>query len=385
MKRLCPIIFAAAIFAALTGCNFNISSSTGWSSSNLKASTNIVQTAAIPAGLKSLEVINAFGAIHIIGDDNTPAGWSQRLTVRARTDAEVQQIASNFLCKAESDGDHLHLKLVVTTPDLPAPHSFESDLEITVPKGGAVQTRDQYGRTEIGGLNGDVEAADKFGAMTLRDIGGTVHAQTSYAVMAVGGTGPATLKNQFGAINASDIRGSLEAETSYGPLDAHDINGTVRLRNQFGSMRVEKAGGADLKTSYADLRVKEINGDARLVNQFGRVDAEAVTGSVKAETSYGPMDITGPGTNFICDNQFGAISVRATSATLASLDARTSYGALKVRLPAGLKPSVQAHTTYGEIDSDFPVMMKSHSQEASAGAPRVNLHNQNGNIRVVGE
>ena len=118
MKRLCPIIFAAAIFAALTGCNFNISSSTGWSSSNLKASTNIVQTAAIPAGLKSLEVIIAFGTIHITGDDNNPAGWSQRLTVRARTEAEVQQIASNFLCKAESDGDHLHLKLVVTTPDL---------------------------------------------------------------------------------------------------------------------------------------------------------------------------------------------------------------------------------------------------------------------------
>jgi len=385
MKRLCFVIIAPAVSTVLAGCNFNISSSSSFSSSDLKASTNIAQNAAIPAGLKSLEVINAFGTIHITGDDTHPAGWSQKLTVRARTEADVQQIASNFLCKAESDGDHLHLKLVVTAPDVPGPHSFESDLEITVPKSVTVRTRDQYGSTEISGLNGDVEAADKFGAMTLRDIAGKVRAETSYAAMEVGGTGPATLKNQFGAIDASDIRGPLEAETSYGPLDARDVTGTVRLRNQFGRMLVEKTGEADLKTSYADMRVKEINGDARLVNQFGRVDAEAVTGSVKAETSYGPMDITGPGTNFICDNQFGAISVRATSATLASLDARTSYAALNVRLPSGLKPAVQAHTSYGEIDSDFPVMTKSGSQDNAAGTPRVNLHNQNGNIRVVGE
>jgi hypothetical protein len=382
MKRLGSFILAAAVASALTGCYFQYSGSSDGSASNLKASTNIVQTAPIPAGLKSLEVINAFGAIHITGDDTSPAGWSQNLTVRARTDADVQQIASNFLCKAESDGDHLHLRLVVTAPDSPKPRSLQSDLEITVPKAVAVQTRDQYGRTEINGVSGDVEAASKFGAMKLGDIGGKVRAETSYAAMKVGRTGPATLRNQFGAIDASDIHGPLEAETSYASLDARDIGGTVRLRNQFGPMRVEKAGEADLRTSYAELSAKEINGDARLVNQFGRVAAEAVTGSVRAETSYGPMDITGPGANFICDNQFGGISVRATSAALASLEAHTSYAALEVRLPAGLKPDVQAHTSYGHVHSDFPV---DSAAGQPPGAPRVNLRNQYGNIRIAGE
>jgi hypothetical protein len=74
---------------------------------------------------------------------------------------------------------------------------------------------------------------------------------------------------------------------------------------------------------------------------------------------------------------------------LASLEARTSYGALEVRLPAGLKPSVQAHTTYGDIESDFPVLMKSRGQNSLAGqppgTPRIDLQNQNGKIRVVGD
>jgi DUF4097 and DUF4098 domain-containing protein YvlB len=387
MKMFLSFIIAATVSMALTGCNFHISNSSGWSVSNLKAATNIVQSAEIPDGLKTLDVINAFGEIHITGTDNGRTGWSQKLTVRARTEAVVQQITSNFVCKAELDGDRL--KLVVTAPNSLEPHSFQSDLEITVPKSVAVQTHNQYGRTDINGVSGDVEAASKFGAMELRDIGGKVRAETSYAALKVSNTGPATLKNQFGLIEAIGIRGPLDAATSYASLDARDISGTVKLRNQFGRLHVEKAGEADLKTSYAELRAKEINGDARIVNQFGRVAAEAISGSVKAQTSYGPMDITGPGSNFVCNNQFGGISVQATSATLASLEARTSYGALEVRLPVGLKPAVQAHTSYGDIESDFPVLIKSRSPDSLAGqppgTPRVNLQNQNGKIRVVGE
>jgi len=387
MKRLFSILIAALTLAAMTGCYFSFSGPFGWSVSDLKSATNLVQSATIPAGLKTLDVINAFGSIHITGDDSVPAGWSQTLTVHARTDADAQQFASNLLCRADLVGDSL--KLVVTVPISREPHSFQSDLEITVPKSVAVQTHDQYGRTEIIGLNGDVEAANRFGAVELRDINGKVRAETSYALLKLNNTGPATLKDQFGAIDAAGIHGPLDAETSYASLDARDIAGTVKLRNQFGSVHVEKAGDADLKTSYAELRVKEITGAARLVNQFGRVAAEAITGSVRAETSYSAMDITGPGGSFICDNQFGGVTVRATSAALTNLEARTSYATLTVRLPAGLKPALQAHTSYADIESDFPVLMKPRGQDAFAGlppgTPRINLQNQNGKIRVVGE
>lgn len=387
MKRLFSILIAAAALATFTGCSFHFSGSSGWSDADLKATTNLVQAGTIPANLKTLEVNNAFGTINITGSDNGPFGWTQKLNVRARTDADVQLFASNLLCQADLIGDRL--QLIVNVPDSREPHSFQSDLEITVPKSVAAHTHDQYGRTEITGLSGDVKAEDQFGAMELRDLSGKVRAKTSYAALKLNHTGPATVKNSFGAIDAVHIHGSLEAETSYAALDARDISGSVNLRNQFGRVNVEQAGEADIKTSYADLCVKEINGDVRLVNQFGRVTAEAVTGSVRAETSYGVMDLTGPGANFICVNQFGAINVQATSTTLTNLEARTCYATLKVRVPAGLKPTVQAHTSYGDIDSDFPVILKPRGKDALAkqppGTPRINLQNQNGNIRLVGE
>ena len=387
MKRTFLVFIAAVVLVSMTGCYLSVSGSSGWSNTDLKAVTNLVQNAAIPDGLKFLDVNNAFGAVHVTGADNGPFGWSQKLTVRARTEDVVQQFASNLLCRADLAGDRL--KLVVMAPDSRVPHSFQSDLEITVPKSIAVQTHDQYGRTEITGLNGDVEAMNRFGSLELRDIDGKVRAETSYAALKINHTGAATLKNAFGAIDAAGIHGPLDAETSYATLDASDISGTVRLRNQFGRVNVEKAGDADVRTSYAELRAKEIAGDARLVNQFGRVAAETITGSVRAVTSYGSMDLAGPGGSISCENQFGGITVRATSATLTNLEARTSYSSLTVRLPAALKPALQAHTSYADIESDFPVLMKPHGQDPFAGqppgTPRINLQNQNGKLRVVGE
>ncbi len=387
MKNLTPGVIAALALVALTGCYYSSSGSLGRSNRDLKAVTNLAQTASIPVDLKSLEVNNAFGAIRITGADTAPFSWSQKLTVRARTAAELELLASSLLCRAELTGDRL--KLLVTVPKSPEPRSFQSDLEITVPKSVAAQTHDSYGRTEITALNGNVEAANRFGAIELRDIAGNVHAETSYAALKLNHTGATTARNQFGSIDATAIRGALDAETSYAALDARDIDGTVKLRNQFGKLQVEQAGEADVRTSYAELRVKEIQGDARLVNQFGRVTAEAVTGSIKADTSYGPMDITGPGATFVCNNQFGAITLRATSTALTNLQARTSYAPMTVRLPAALKPAVQAHTTYGDIESDFPVLMKPRGQDPFGGlpvdTPRVNLQNQNGKIRVISE
>ena len=89
----------------------------------------------------------------------------------------------------------------------------------------------------------------------------------------------------------------------------------------------------------------------------------------------------------MCHNQNGALRLRATSATLTNIEAKTSFATLEVHLPASLKPAIQARTTFGEVESDFPVLMKPRGEEPFAGvAPgtaRITLLNQNGKIGVV--
>lgn len=423
MKRTILSTFTICILAAMTGCNSHFSSySGGWSDADLKAVTNVVQTARIPADLKGLTVDNRFGAIRITGTDNGNIAWTWKLTVRARSDSAAQQIASGASCKAEVEDDHL--SLVVSLPDSTEAHNLQSDLDITAPKSIVVRARNRFGGITIADLAGDVEARNENGRLHILNIEGSVHARTSFDALSVSNTGPATLENQNGEIRAAVVAGPLEATTSFAPLVvrdirgaaslanqngkimavaihglldaktsfnslvARDIGGLVRLRDQNGSINITQAkGDADIGTSFDTLSAEGIQGNAILMNQNGDVKASGITGSVTASTSFAVMEVTGSGPKFVCHNQNGAIRLHATSTGLTNIEANTSFDSLEVRLPAGLKPAIQARTAFGDIESEFPVLMKPRGEDPFADVapdtPRITLQNQNGNIRIV--
>lgn len=387
-QRFAALIAAPLLLALAGGCIYVHDSSSGFSDADLQSVTNRTLSGEIPAEIKSVEIDNRFGSLRVVAAEREPANWSWKLTVQARTDAAAQQWADAANCSAVRDGDHL--RLTVSMPDSSGRRRIQSDLEIRVPKSAAVRTRNQFGRTTISGVGGDVEATGQNGSIELRAIGGKVRAQTSFASLSLEDSGAAWLKNQNGSIEASHLTGELEAQTSFASLTARDIAGKVKARNQNGRIEVVGAkGDVDLKTSFANLQAEAIQGDARLENQNGRVTARDISGAIKAHTSFANMDIESAGLNVSCRNQNGSIHIRATSPELDTLDAETSFSSIEVHLPAGLKPAIQARTSFAEVDSDFPVLMKPRGQDAfadvEAGVPRVKLQNQNGRIRIVRE
>jgi hypothetical protein len=420
MKKFLWLTVAAGSLTFMTGCNVHVPQS--WSEADLKAVTNVVQTAAIPAGLKGLEVDNWYGSVHIIGTDNGTNAWTWKFTVRAKSDAVAQKIASGASCKVEQNGDELDL--VISLPDSPEPHEVQSDFEINVPKTVSIRTQNRFGPTLISDLTGNVEVTDENGRLEILNIAGSVNAQTSFGSLSVSHTGSARLKNQngrieaeaiggpleaqtsFGSLVAKEIRGAatlhdqngsieamgiggqLDAGTSFGPLIASDIGGAALLRDQNGNIKINKVtGDVDIETSFASLRVEEIGGDAILMNQNGSVVASGVTGSVKASTSFAAMDITAGGSKFVCRNQNGSIRLHPTSVGLSNIEAQTSFAMLEVRLPAAVKPAIEARTTFADVESDFPVLMKPRGENPFADVTpdmaRISLENQNGKIRVV--
>jgi hypothetical protein len=423
MKRNPVLMAAAGLLTALTGCDDHVATSyRSWSDADLIAVTNVSQTAGIPVGLKRLEVDNRFGAVRITGATNQTCRWTWKLTVHARSNAAAQQFARRASCNAELEGGQL--KLVLWLPDASEPHSVQSDFEIWVPKSAAVQIQNRFGRTDLATLDGEVEVADENGPVEIRDVGGCVRARTSFNTLSVRNTGPATLEDENGAVEAIAVHGLLDAQTSFNSLVARDINGAaslrnrngrieatgiggaldartsfnslvardiggpVRLRDQNGGIELLQAGGdADVETSFNSLRVEGIQGDAIMVNRNGRVDASGVTGSVSVSTSFAAIEVAGAGSKFVCHNQNGPIRLRATSAAVTNIVAKTSFATLAVSLPAGLKPAIQARTSLAEVESDFPVLMKPPGVDPFAGiAPetaRIALLNRNGKISVV--
>ncbi|MDB6125595.1 MAG: hypothetical protein JWQ71_4588 [Pedosphaera sp.] len=425
-RRLLSLFATSALLALASGCVRIKHTSTGsYSADDFKVETTRTVTGAFPADLKNLEIDNRSGEIRIVATETSSGQWSWKLKTHAKTEALAIEAGNAVTCQPVREGDHV--RLAVVFPDSSKYRaSFESDLEIQVPKAIALRTANRYGATTISGIGGDVDATGQSGSMELSNIGGKVRAQNSYASLKLHGAASATLKNQSGSIEVSDIHGPLDAETSYATLTAQNIESSIRIRNQSGSVEVNHVkgdadlqtsyatlsakniagslkardqsgsvkvhgikGNADIKTSYAELSAQGISGDVILANQCGRISAKDITGSVKAATTYADLNLETASQKINCQNQSGSIRVRATSPEIAGIEAKTSYGKMEVLLPAGLKPVIQAHTTYAEVESDYPIIPKPATTETLAEAdpavPRINLQNQSGAIRIVRE
>jgi DUF4097 and DUF4098 domain-containing protein YvlB len=353
---------------------------------DLRAKAIVTQTNAIPNDIKELEVDNSFGPVGIMGvdDGSTECVWT--LTAHAETDALAQEAASAAKFETRREGDRL--RILVTLPTSRNNRSYNSNLQIQVPRSISVWTRTTFGKTAVTKIAGDVEASGQHGSMDIRDIKGSVRAKTSFGSLRVGRSGAATLENQHGEVEVEHITGPADVETSFGKIEISHVTGPVKLRNQHGSIVAGTVGGdAELTTSFGSLVAREVSGNASLENQHGSIEAKEIKGSLRATTSFANLDVEGSGSHFVCRNSHGSIRLRSPSAELSDIDAETSFASIDLRLAEELQPAIQARTSFGEIESDFPVLMKPRGTdpfaELAADKPRVRLENQHGSIRIV--
>ena len=381
MKKFLLFGAGAGALAVLAGCDIQFSDSSHvWSTADLMTATNVVRTAAIPAGLKALDVDNRFGTIHITGTDSGPTSWTWNLAVHARSDAVAQKIADAASCKAELDGDHL--RLIVSLPESREPHSIQSDFEIRLPKAVSVRAENRFGPIDVSDLAGNVEAIDANGRVKILNVGGSVQARTSFDSLSVNKTGPATLKNQNGEIRAADIGGSLEAETSFDSLIVREVRGQAALDNQNGRIEASAVHGSlEAKTSFESLVATDISGAATLHNQNGRIEAAGIGGSLDANTSFDSLvahNVSGP---VHLHDQNGRIKIAGAKG---DADIETSFDSLNAEgiqgdavlvnqngsvVASGITGSVKASTSFATMD-------------ITGAGPRFVCHNQCGAIRL---
>ena len=261
------------------------------------------------------------------------------MTAHAETDALAQEAASAAKFEARREGDRL--RILVTLPTSRNNRSYNSNLQIQVPRSISVWTHTTFGETAVTKIAGDVEASGQHGSMDIRDINGSVRAKTSFGSLKVGRSGAATLENQHGEVEVEHITGPADIETSFGKIEISHVTGPVRLRNQHGSIVAGTVGGdAELTTSFGSLVAREVSGNASLENQHGSIEAKEIKGSLRATTSFANLDVEGSGSHFVCRNSHGSIRLRSPSAELSDIDAETSFASIDLRLAEELQPAI---------------------------------------------
>jgi DUF4097 and DUF4098 domain-containing protein YvlB len=170
------------------------------------------------------------------------------------------------------------------------------------------------------------------------------------------GVGPARMKTSNGHVEVRGLKGSLTAESSNGPIEAQDVEGSVEVHTSNGHVRLERVQGAV---------------EATTSNSSVKVLLDKLDGSVKLQSSNGPIDLTLP------------------SGVQCAVRAHTSNNSITIHLPGEVNARLIADTSNGSITSDFEMRFhgeigKRHVEGTlGTGGPLMDLSSSNGSIRVV--
>ena len=215
-------------------------------------------------------VENAFGAVVVSGAGT--GELSARLTTRVY--APQRERARSFAERVELRLAEVDGKLMVTTNRDSLGRGprrspgFETDLELQVPAGTAVEVRSHHARVE------------------LSDVGHAVVAASYEPVSIARVSGSVELKTRQGEVRVESVGQELDLVSSHGDVSVADVAGAARLDVRHGAVRARGVAGLTLKHRYGDLEASEIAGDLEVDGVHAGVRAREVSGKTRVETSY---------------------------------------------------------------------------------------------------
>ncbi len=258
----------------------------------------------------TLVVATGSGSIETAGQETDQVQVVAKITARAATEEEAQQLAEQVQIRFQEAGDKLEIK--ADTPVLRRSR-ISISYNITTPR------------------------------------------QTSL-----------DCESGSGSLKVKDLTGNVNARTGSGSVEAARIKGAVRLRSGSGSVHGENvgAGDVDLDTGSGGVRLSEASevGTCRAHSSSGPVHVQHVQAqSIRMDSGSG--GVTGEDLNCVKLNA-GSGSGHVTAAFSPSApnnlvaDVGSGSGGVKVVLPPGFAGRVDLSTGSGSVHIDQPVTVR---------------------------
>ena len=309
-----------------------------------------VSATASAVGMKRLVFENPRGNIKVTGGDGTEVTVTGRKLINAYRREDADSSNNQTPVEIVTQGD----RLVVRTNQERAPNNqrVTDDLEVTVPRGMAVESRGASGDHEVGDVDGDVEIASSRGDVRLSKVGGNVRLDVSRSDL----------------VRALDIKGRIDLQGRGTDLELENIAGQVTISGSFSGalsfknlakpLQFEGTRGTELSAQAVPGRIsmdlgefngRDIVGPIRLVTKARDIKLEQFTQSVELETDRGDIELA-PGRS-----------------PLASIDARSGSGKIELVLPDKAAFQLEATAERGDAVNDYgdPIVKQSEGRSAT--------------------
>ena len=308
-----------------------------------------VSKTASAAGMKRIVFENPRGNIKVTGGDSKDVTVTGRKLINAFRKEDAARTNGVTALEIIPQGDRL---VVRTNQDRVASNQrISDDLEVTVPRGLAVESRGAAGDYEVGEVQGDVEINSSHGDVRLSKVGGNVRLDVSHSdlIRAVDVNGRLDLQGRGNDVELENVTGQVTINGSFsGTLGFKNLAKPLHFEGTHGTELSAQAVPGQISMDLGEFSANGIVGPFRLVSRARDIKLEQFTQSVELDTERGDIEMT-PG-----------------KLPLAAIEARSGSGKIELLLPDRAAFQLEATAEHGDAVNDYGAPIQKRSEGHSA-------------------
>ena len=278
----------------------------------------------IPAALKLR--VNGHGPVTLTTGGAHDIGYTVKVSVMARTEAEARRMLDRESIHSEMHGDFATLTTpggaVMSTTVIRAPRLTQASISTT------------NGAVDVKGIDGPLDVDTAAGALTCDRIRGDCKLIT-------GG----------GDIRVGEVSGQLRCGTGGGHITVKAVAGRSILQTSGGDIETTDAGGAvTAETGAGEVHIASAKGPVDATTGGGQIIVDKATGIVTARNMAGPVRV-GQAAGVSCESHSGGVHLTNVSGLMR---VSTSVGSIFASLIAGRLADSFLATGNGDITVIIP-------------------------------
>ena len=295
-----------------------------------------VSATASAAGMKRIVFENPRGNLKVTGSDTQDVTVTGRKEIRGYNRDEADRANGNTPVEIVRQGDRL---VVRSNQDRVSNNQHISDdLEVTVPRGVAVESRGASGDHEIGEIDGDVEISSSHGDVRLHRLAGNARLDIGHSdlVRAMDVKGRIELQGRGSDVELENIAGQVTINGSFsGSLEFKNLAKPLQFEGTHGTELSVQAVPGSINMDLGEFTGKGLVGPIRLVGRACDIKLEQFTQSAEVGTDRGDIEMT-PG-----------------KLPLGAIQARSGNGKIELLLPEKAAFQLEATSEHGDAVNDF--------------------------------
>lgn len=331
-----------------------------------------VSAMAPAAGMKSVTFENPRGNIKVTGGDTQDVIVNGHKVIRAWARGDADRSNGATPVDIVPQGDRL---LIRSNQDhVPDNQRISDDLEITVPRGMAVEAHGRTGDYEVTDVTGNVDLSTDHGDVRLERVGGDVRLDIGHSelVRAAGIAGKVELQGRGADLELDDVKGQVTVNGNY--------SGTLTFKNLAKPLVFEGARSTEVHAAAVP---------GTITMDLGQITATGITGPVRMNTGSRDVKLQQFTQSLELETVRGDIELEPGKAPLPSIEARSGVGRIDLVLPEKAAFDLEATAERGQVSNDYgaPITQEDIGRGAvlrgkSGDGPTIRLRAARGAVTV---